>query len=405
MNTIPNTAEHLTTPQKLAKLGAWVSLLLCFSIACLGTAATTICSITAIVLWFISFQYTHYPETIKKYPFTLIALLLFGYIGISLLWSDHLSEGLSIWKKYREFILLPVFLSYFAHDKYRQYGLIALYSGMLVTLLISYLVHYGLRSPPPRQHSISNHIFNGILISFFAYWSLCLALAYKKYLLLFIVLFMLASFSIFIIREGRTGYILLISLILLFGYQHWSWKWKRVFSSLLLLLPICFLLFYLNNNLDTILATYVKFEPLDLSAIATLDIRLEYYINTLRIIFEHWLLGVGVGDFPSTYLLTSNAHENFWGATNNAHNEFLMISSQTGIMGLILFMLIFVSLFKHALKLTGNHAQLAIATTHTIGISCLFNSSFLDTNDGILFMLLIALFFSQPNHSLANPIK
>jgi len=389
---------HISIQQKIEVTGAWSAIFLCFSIACLGTSLSTISLIIAIVLWLVSSKYSEYTATIKKQPFTIFSLFLLFYLGVSIIWSSHPSSGFTILNKYREFLLFPIFLTYFSHDKYRQHGIIALYTGMLITLLISYFIFFGIISNPPRQHSIGNHIFNGILIAFFAYCSLFLAFEYKKYKYLFLSLFILSFFCIFVIRQGQTGQIILILLSLLFIYQ--KWKRKALLLSLLLLIPLSYYLLSVLSNFST--STFRALTSLDLNTIAQLDIRLEYYINTCRVIFNHWLLGVGAGGFPSAYISTSSAHQNFWGPTQNAHNEFLMITSQTGIIGLFLFTSIFICLYKKAVMLSPKRSNLAIATLLTITISCLFNASFLDNNDGTLFLILISLFFSQPHDLLTN---
>ena len=378
----------LPLQKNLFIIGSWFAVFSCLSIAVLGTSATTISTTSAIILWFISSKYTEYTTVIKNHPFTLISALLFIYIGISLIWSDHLSDGFTIWKKYREFILLPIFLTYFANDKFRQYGMTALYVGMLFTLFISYLVYFDLFPSHPRQHRLDNDIFNGILISFFAYWSLLLATEHKKYRFLFIIIFITAFFCIFVIRQGRTGYLIYIVLSLLFIFQ--TWRGKGFIFLSILFIPTLFITGYeLIPKIDTTI--------LNLDYLAQNNIRFETYLNTIKILLENCFLGVGAGDFSSSYLTVASAHKSYWPPTVNPHSEFLMITTQTGVVGLFLFILFFIYLFKASSKLTGTQSKLAMASTLTIVISCIFNSSFLDNSDGTLFMLLISLFFAQPN--------
>ena len=374
-------------------IGSWFAVFSCFSIAVLGTSATTITTTSAIILWFSSSKYTEYSVIIKDHPFTLISALLFIYIGISLIWSDHLSEGFVIWKKYREFILLPIFLTYFTHDKFSRYGKLALYLGMLSTLFISYLVYFDLFPSHPRQHRLDNDIFNSILISFFAYWSLLLATEHKKYRLFFIIIFIASFFCIFVIRQGRTGYLVYTALSLLFIFQ--TWKKKGFIFLLIVFIPTLFVTGYK-------LIPRIETTNLNLDYLAQNNIRFETYLNTIQILLENYFLGVGTGDFSSSYLTVASTHKSYWPPTVNPHSEFLMIFTQTGVIGLFLFILFFIYLFKASSKFTTTQSKLAIASTLTIAISCLFNSSFLDNSDGTLFMLLISLFFAQPKQSYST---
>ncbi len=78
----------------------------------------------------------------------------------------------------------------------------------------------------------------------------------------------------------------------------------------------------------------------------------------------------------------------------NPHNEYLMIWSQSGIVGFALFIAFHWALFKMARKLPKDDAPLAMATLVTIIVSCSFNSSFLDMNDGAFLLILSALFLA-----------
>lgn len=397
MLTSLNSVNFPVIQNKLVWTGTWFAILGCFSIGALGTAVTSAAIFIALALWIISLKCQDYPVIIASFPFAMFGTLLFVYIGLSLLWSNNFSEGLSMWSKYKEFALLPVFVIYFSLDRYRQFAQVALYSGMLVALFFTYLVYFDLFPIESRQHSLSNHIFNGILLSFFAYWSLLLAWGNEKNRLLYLLLFAASVYSIFVIREGRTGYMLTIALILLFAVQTWHWKGLLGAASALAGLIIALVLIY-QHSLSAFASVHLHnwqqfFDP---DFLARQDIRIEFYINTFRLLADHLWLGVGIGDYASAYQTTSSTHQHYWGPTVNAHNEFLMLGTQTGIAGVSLFVVFLIHLAQAATKLKAEQAKLAAATVVTVVISCLFNSSFMDLNDGTLLMLLIAVFFAHP---------
>ena len=103
---------------------------------------------------------------------------------------------------------------------------------------------------------------------------------------------------------------------------------------------------------------------------------------------------MGLGDYGL-------AHRPLWEAWHhvgnffiNPHNEYLMIWSQSGIVGFALFIAFHWALFKMARNLPKDDAPLAMATLVTIIVSCSFNSSFLDMNDGAFLLILSALFLA-----------
>lgn len=398
-----NTPAHLTQ-RLLFNAGAYSSVLLCLSVAALGSAITTISSLLAAFCWLTSIKPLKLKFIGLKQPFILAGIILFCFIGLSLLWSENIQSGVITWKKYREFILIPVFVSFFSYPSIRKHALSALYFGMIISLITSYLEYFEIIQNPPRHLSIENHIFNGILISYLAYWSLELAEQNKNYRVWLTILFVLATINIFIIREGRTGYILFCILMTLWIIQHFKWRGVWVLISGLSLLS---LVLYENYTLP--LSNAVEFiVHADVSTIENFtshDIRLEYYINTLKIISNHWQWGVGTGGFANEYAHTNLSYHHNWASTQNPHNEFLMITTETGALGLLLFLLFIILMFKEANKSnnkTTAHHRTAIPTT--IFFACLFNSSFLDHSDGALFMVLISLFFSneKPNPKISS---
>ncbi len=151
-------------------------------------------------------------------------------------------------------------------------------------------------------------------------------------------------------------------------------------------------LVYIFNLVDLSNANVPK---LTLESFMMLDLRIEFYINTIRIIKENVLLGVGLGDFEKAYQIYIRTYDLYTTSTDNPHNEYLMIWVQSGIFGLLLFLWIHLEIFRRARELSEESSSLATATLITIICACLFNSSFLDTNDGALLTILVALFL-QP---------
>ena len=384
--------------QVFFNIGAWSAVVLCFSVAAIGTAVNTVTIIMAAVFLILSARVKEYPDVLRRYDFALIAVLLFVFIGISLIWSESVSDGLSIWKKYKEFIFIPVLLIYFSRQEFLVRAKVALFSGMIISLIFSYLVFFDIVNNPPRQHSIANHIFNGILISFFGYWALILAAEYKKYRIPLCLLYMASLFTMFIIRDGRLGFLLTIVLFSLFIFQYWRWKGMAYLCAIASILIIVLMVFLKESALAAYGGNIQVLLSLD--SLAQMDIRLEFYINTLRMVIDNWLLGVGVGDFPSAYREVWSLNQHYWPATVNPHNEYLMIAAQVGVVGLVMFFLFFFFLIKNVKNLNVTQAHLATATIFVIGLSCMFNSSFLDHNDGTLLALLVSLFFIKSNRAV-----
>src|SRR5262249_8397884 len=132
-------------------------------------------------------------------------------------------------------------------------------------------------------------------------------------------------------------------------------------------------------------------QPQEASRTST-GLRLEFYRNTLEIIRDHPLLGVGTGGFPKAYadrLQDARAER-----TRNPHNEYLHITAQTGLLGLAALLWLFLLQWITAPWLAAPFEQhLARALVLTIAIGCLFNSLLLDHTEGLMFAWLTAMLY------------
>lgn len=235
-------------------------------------------------------------------------------------------------------------------------------------------------------------------MSIFAYINLQAAVISRKYRAMFIALFLITFHNLFFIENGRIGYLLISTLTALFCWQQWRLKGL---GTMLIVSSIgaTVLIFFVDlshvriiDHLDVI----NRARELNLTVLQQLDIRLEFYIVSLHAFLDSWLLGHGLGSFPEAYAVQHSAIETFWHKTVNSHNEFLQISVQTGIIGLILFISFLSTLLLNRKHLAPLQRQCQTALFVTFVISCMFNSSFMDHGDGTLFMILTALVIGTP---------
>ena len=88
--------------------------------------------------------------------------------------------------------------------------------------------------------SFKSRITHSIFISFFAFFCAHKAYDGKRYAKLYLVLFILSVYNLFFIVEGRTGQLIAVSLVLLFGVQRFT---KKVLLLTVLVMAILLALF------------------------------------------------------------------------------------------------------------------------------------------------------------------
>jgi len=119
--------------------------------------------------------------------------------------------------------------------------------------------------------------------------------------------------------------------------------------------------------------------------------RAEFWQNTLRMIRQHPVLGGGTGSFASEYREQAakqrlpSDH-----ATVNPHNEYLLVWSQQGLVGLALLLVLWVVQWRRALALNDAERYLTHALVLIMICGDLFNSFLLDNFEGHFYAVLTA---------------
>ncbi|WP_432471629.1 O-antigen ligase family protein [Amphritea sp. HPY] len=376
---------------------AWLTIIGTFTVPLALTAANNIFLSLSVILLLFTPQIKEYRCLLSANKTALIGTVLFIYLGLSISWANsEIAVSVKYLSKFREFLLIPMFMLIFAASKQRHAAFTSIYIAMLLSLVASYLIHFQIADLSENQHSLSNRIYHGISMSIFAYMSLQLAVRIPSYRWLFALIYCATLANLFFIENGRTGYLLIISLSALFFWQMFRWRGFAIVAIFIASALTITMWFYNLVELrifaeDQSLLT--GNSSLSLLNLQKADQRVEFYLLSTILFLQDWVIGTGLGDFGPEYLQLHSSMETYYGQTNNPHNEFLNIGVQTGIPGVILFSAFLLSLLiKRDKQAISQQRQFQAAIFITILISCLFNSSFMDHGDGTLFMILIALF-------------
>jgi O-antigen ligase len=125
--------------------------------------------------------------------------------------------------------------------------------------------------------------------------------------------------------------------------------------------------------------------------------RPRIYINALKLILEEPWIGTGVGSYEEA--LRSKQPEFFAATTiakKNPHNEFLMISVQLGLAGILLLLYLFYSQAAASDRIDNKENKfIAQGLVVLIIIGCMGNSMILDSREGHFWAFFSALLFSN----------
>ncbi|HJQ62933.1 MAG TPA: O-antigen ligase family protein, partial [Burkholderiales bacterium] len=119
--------------------------------------------------------------------------------------------------------------------------------------------------------------------------------------------------------------------------------------------------------------------------------------NTLSVIADQPLIGVGTGGFAQAYAEKVKGTGKV--ATQNPHNEFLLMWAQLGIAGLIALIWLFWRQWQLAARLpTRMETDLARALVVTMVIGCMLNSLLLDHTEGLSYAWLTGVLYGGLNN-------
>jgi len=355
--------------------------------------------------------------------FIMISTFLFFSLALGVFWSlTDLQTSLGYLKKY-SVLLIPILFSHILVDD--EYGKKILHAFILSMSLILFLgLVFKLTDTDSFKLFLSNdikleyrtmegfksHIITNILMSFFYFYLLnrffSSVRTYKKMLYFFLALTSL--YYIFFINIGTSGQVIaiILTLFLLFHYKSFS-------NSLGILVILVLSYNLLSPSQDSKFSMYVisKFNNTIASIKSSSDERVnlgtrpQIYENSIILIMQNPILGSGTGSYNTIYKETlPKIFSKSPGTKRNPHSEFLHISIQLGILGLILFLWVFKEQIKLSLEVSNKEQRLLIQGFILFSFfACLGNSFIMDSGEGHFWAIMSTLFFSKKYHNSLVP--
>jgi len=326
----------------------------------LSKAATNLFEILAILLWLTE---GNWKEKFKLYKNNLLSIAIALLIGFSLLsafWHGNTETTIMYVTKYRHLLIILIFYSSF-NKKYMSYIISAFLLSMFLSEIMSYaiffeLIHYKNISPQDPSPFMSHMTYSTILA--FTISILLIKLFYEKrlkYKFLYILFFLTATTNLFI-NGGRTGQIIFIVLIFTTIFNSIKNKTKAFISSLIILI-ITFTLAYslsanFNNRINQLFGDLNNVTA-HKNYTGSGGTRIALTIIGINTFMDYPLLGTGLAyniHDITTYTKKYNFNTQRMSIFTDYHNSFITISTQLGIIGLFISLLIIYTLLTFNIK-------------------------------------------------------
>ncbi len=396
---------HLTNI-KIAQLQQYFLPLAAFFILISSAAANLFIILAVLSSILVCIKNNHLKKLFQRKSFifcTILYLLLLCSSFYSVADTEQIIEAA---KKYIKFLYIPIL--YYSVKQYDSSNFIIRFfiAGVTIILFMSYMKYFKvfnfdifydflkiINLADTKEKIIINetaifqhYIIQGIVFSFYSF--LCLIFGIKKKNIMYIILAALSFINVLFMNDSRTAYILITFLLLLcFLFLIKNTKFRLGFLMIVTILMFTQFSDNLKHRLE-VLDTDISYIK-DGNYNSSLGLRLIWLKVGIGNLQNQPIFGSGIGSFKKnsqTYFKESNIplHNNY--ITNNPHNEFISISSQLGITGLLLYLAFIFYLFTEARKDT-----LYVGIVSMILITSLFNSAFYDNMLGLFLVITLCL--------------
>lgn len=371
-----------------------------------STALDNVLLFFVLLLGILSGVFWKHWSLIKHNPVAIAVLPLGGLLVLGSFYGEGAgSDAASVLGKYADIWFALLLLPLFRESRYRRHGLALFMAAMVLTLALSYLIWFGVFEGTrffverARDNPVvfKLHITHGIFMAFAAYlFAIRARSATGGTRVLLAALALLAAFNVLFMVQGRTGYLVLGVLGIYFLYSLLGRRalWFGVAAATAMSIIGYLVSPTLQGRVDIALHEAQVWQPgqgnNESSSIGT---RMDYYTNTLKIIVQHPLVGVGTGGFEKAY--EQQIAGTAVAPSNNPHNQFLLIAAQLGLPGLAAFIYLLVTQWRTASTLSTEEDRLfARGLVLTMIAGSLFNSMMLDHAEGLFFAWLSGLLFA-----------
>ncbi len=394
----------MTWTQRAHQAGVFLTIGAGFVIP-ISTTLTDLFTALALLCWFLAGHYKTFAEQVRSNPLVRAALLLFLVLVVGLIHtSASFADAGRMLKKYRELLLLMVFISFLATERFRELAVQAFALAMVVSLIVSFYKFYFLLDPLHPGFTLGSPFKTrtpySFLLAVFAF-GIMAHILFKKYprkhVIALSAIFMVATFNLFFMVNGRTGYVIFYLLGILLLVQ--KFKWRAVYG-LVMLVALHWGLSavsdtYKNRVDETIENTQSYFKEGNTES--AIGQRLAFMINGYQLFTESPVYGHGTGSFKDQYAALAEI-KGLHTKADNPHNEFLMIGVQTGLIGIGCFIYFLYCLWKYSFQLSPFNRNLALGLAVATTAGSMINSVLLDHTEGFFIIYFTAVFFSPLIH-------
>ncbi|MEA9444191.1 O-antigen ligase family protein [Candidatus Fukatsuia symbiotica] len=342
---------------------------------------------------------SHHMKVLAQHPLIWLPAIMFLLLAFSLL-SQQNPYGSEMVNKYKKLLyVMPLALFFLLSRSLITYFIKGFLLANVVILVASLLIaifHLPLGSGSPSNATVFKlHITQNFFMALAAVIWLAQAFTHQGIKRCgYALLVCIAIYNVFFMVEGRTGYAALIVAFIIWMFLSLSPR-QKLGTAMGALVLGCILVMVPNNASDRVKIGIEEIQRCmtatdknsSTSCYSSMGLRTVFALRSLQLIKQAPLFGHGAGSF--FYSIPAEGY-----SVNNPHNEYLIQTVQSGLVGLALFLGWMLCFFCAAWQQATMVRNLFIALFSSYVVGHFFNSFLLDFSEGHLFVVLTAILAS-----------
>lgn len=335
-----------------------------------------------------------------------LGVVLLGMLYASVPWPDRWTD----FYKWRTILWFVVALAIFDEACWKERLLVMFLAGTAVAVVGSFLSAAGWVTFRRGPHELlRNSGTQGMAFACAALVCAWMTLE-KKPLgpapLIWSSLGLLYVVNIVFITDGRSGYAVLgLGLIVLLC---WNASWKYQVLILVGVVVAGGLAFWVSPRVQgKVTAAVVQWtNESESEGLTNFGSRRVFYRNSVEVLQEHWLLGVGTGGFAQAYgdHVSKKYEASDWRAvrTTDPHNQYLSVAIQQGVGGLAVFLVWIIAIVRER-EARPDYHRLAVAILAGWCVTSLFSSHFRTFAEGHMLATFLGVLLAVESLSAVTP--
>lgn len=386
-----------------ARLLAWLAFLVGFGLP-VSTAFDNIAAGLLLLTWALTGDWQQRWQRLRSNPasYAVGGLLLLAAVGTA--WSlGSNKETLRYFEKYASLVLALCLFTVSFEPSHRKLALRGFASAALLTAIVSFGFKFGIvpaswfpERLPSNPAIFKLHITHGFFVAIGAYFLMIEAMQStdRRWRLGLALAAVLTAANALVI-EGRTGYLVLAVLLAYLFIQRFRWRGAVVSVALLaaaVLVAQQFPESAAMRRMATGMEEVKAWQRGDkINETSSMGVRMQFATTSLGLIAARPLLGVGTGGFETAYR-AATPEGNV--VSNNPHNQYLLTTVQFGVVGLIVLLALFATLWRTSTRFEFHDRLLARGVLLAYLVGNLFNSFLYDHSEARFFAWAIGLLFA-----------